>query len=106
MNRVKSSTTALIISLMCVIVNFINYLIYGHFDPGLVYAALGFVSVNLICRNIEGVTNAYWYFELMREAFEDGQKAEREACAETAEAAASDANKYDIAKSVRARSDA
>lgn len=31
---------------------------------------------------------------------------EREACADTAEAAGSDANKYDIADSIRARGDA
>ena len=36
-------------------------------------------------------------------AFESGAKHEREMCAEEAESAASDDNKYDIAASIRAR---
>jgi hypothetical protein len=46
-----------------------------------------------------------YHITIAKLAWETGAKVEREACAEVAESAASDDNKYDIADAIRAKSD-
>lgn len=56
-----------------------------------------------INKEMVGIAASNEIMELLAKAFDGGKRYENEACAEEAEGAASDDNKYDIAAAIRAR---